>query len=155
MRWVRDHASAQRRFRFDGDLLWCLFFALASSVWCITAARAIGATYDEPTYVADGLEFWRTGSHALLLRLGTMPLALDLEMFPLGLWERWHGTALDATADLNHVLPWARCGTLMFWWLLLLYGWKTGLRLGGAWGGRLAVALLAIEPTLLRSGSTV
>src|SRR5205085_8355170 len=42
---------------------------------------------------------------------------------------------------------------LGFWWLLLVYGWWTGRRLAGPWGGRLAVTLLACEPVLLGHAS--
>src|SRR5205807_6301382 len=47
------------------------------------------------------------------------------------------------------LLPWARTGALLFWWLLLFYAWRAGRLLAGAWAGRLAVALLACEPSLL------
>jgi hypothetical protein len=41
----------------------------------------------------------------------------------------------------------------VFWWLLLAYGWLAGRSLGGAWGGRLTVAFLASEPSLLAHAS--
>src|SRR5947209_3227929 len=104
------------------NVLWFLAFAVASSVWCVTAAGRLGATFDEPFYVAQGLECWRTGSHSGLLRLGTMPLPVDVQTLPLYLWERVHGTRLDADGDLGALLPYARVGTLVFWWLLLGYG---------------------------------
>ena len=131
------------------DVVWFLAWALASSAWCVTAAAQLSATFDEPFYIARGLEFWRTGSHAGLLAKGTMPLPVDLTTLPLYLWERWQGIQLDPTSDLDHLLPWARAGTLAFWWLLLAYGWRIGHHLAGPWGGRLAVAMLACEPTFL------
>ena len=131
------------------DVVWFLAWALASSAWCVTAAAQLSATFDEPFYIARGLEFWRTGSHGGLLEKGTMPLPVDLYTLPLYLWERWQGIQLDPTSDLDHLLPWARAGTLAFWWLLLAYGWRTGHHLAGPWGGRLAVAMLACEPTFL------
>src|SRR5207237_6425247 len=69
------------------------------------------------------------------------------------LWERCRGIPFDAGADLPHFLPWARLGTLVFWWLLLFYGRKAGRSLAGPWGGRIAVALLACEPSLLAHAS--
>src|SRR5260370_74680 len=42
---------------------------------------------------------------------------------------------------------------LAFWWRLLIAGWLVGRHLAGRWGGRLAVALLACEPTLLAHAS--
>src|SRR5262249_1816745 len=67
----------------------------------------------------------------------------------LYLAERWRGRPWDAEADCGLLLPWFRAASLPFWWLLLLYGMKAGRSLGGPWGGRLAVALLARGPNLL------
>src|SRR5207249_2462166 len=47
------------------------------------------------------------------------------------------------------LLPWARAGNLVFWWLLLIYGFLIARDLAGNWAGRLAVAALACEPNLL------
>jgi hypothetical protein len=131
------------------DIIWVFAWAIASSTWCITASGRLGATFDEPVYVSRGLEFWRTGSHAGLMRLGTMPLAIDLQTLPLYFYERWHHTELDPVSDLDQLLPWARAATLFFWCLLLVYGWLAGRQLAGPWAGRLAVAFLACEPSLL------
>jgi hypothetical protein len=135
------------------DWLWFLAWCLASSLWCWTAARDLGATFDEPVYIQRGLQAWRTGSHEGLLRLGTMPLPVDVDTLPLYLWERWHGVHLDPANDLERLLPWARTGTLVFWWLLLIYARLAGRQLAGAWGGRLAVALIASEPAFLAHAS--
>jgi hypothetical protein len=131
------------------DWAWFLAFAALSSAWCISAARQIGPTFDEPLYIARGLECWRIGSHSGLMKLGTMPLPVDVDTLPLYLAESWHGVRFDPEKDLDQLLPWARAGTLLFWWLLLFYGRLAGRSLAGPWGGRLAVALLACEPTLL------
>ena len=131
------------------DWLWFLAWAVASSAWCVTAAGQLSATFDEPVYVGTGLESWRTGSIAPLMRLGTMPLPVDVQTLPLYLWERGHGTRFDAATDLDRLLPWARAANLPFWWLLLFYARLAGRRLAGPWAGRLAVALLACEPTFL------
>jgi hypothetical protein len=131
------------------DCLWILVWGAASSAWCLTAAQQLGATFDEPIYVTRGLQHWRTGSHAGLMQLGTMPLPVDVQTLPLYVAERWRGTPFDATADLDRLLPWARAATLVFWWLLLLHAWLAGRSLAGPWGGRLAVALLACEPSVL------
>src|SRR5436309_15324112 len=104
-----------------GDWGWFLAFAVGSSVWCVTAAAQLGATFDEPVYVERGLKGWREGSHSGLLRMGTMPLPTDLDTLPLYLWERWHGVTFDPVRDLPQLLPWARACTLVFWWLLLCY----------------------------------
>jgi hypothetical protein len=143
----------QRRGVWIWDWLWFLALGAASSAWCVTAARELGATFDEPVYVAQGLEFWRTGSHAGLMKLGTMPLAVDLDTLPLYLWEQWHGVTIDPEKDLDRFLPWARAGTLVFWWLLLFYARLAGRQLAGPWAGRLAVALLCCEPSLLAHAS--
>ena len=127
--------------RYLPDALWLLICGIASSAWCLSAGQQLGATFDEPIYVTRGLEAWRTGSHAGLLHLGTMPLPVDVQTLPLLLWERWRGLPFDPAADLEQILPVARAGTLVFWWLLLLYGMLAGRTLAGPWAGRLAVAL--------------
>jgi hypothetical protein len=131
------------------NLLWLLVCGVLSSVWCLTAGRQIGATFDEPIYITGGLEGWRTGSHHGLLRLGTMPLPADLQTFPLYLAERIRGTPWNLDADFATLLATARATNLVFWWLLLAHGWRIGRSLAGDWGGRLAVAALACEPNLL------
>ena len=135
------------------DLGWFLAWGLASSLWCVSAAGQLSATFDEPFYVAGGLDFWRTGSHSGLIKKGTMPLPVDLGTLPLYLWERWRGVQVDPVSDLDWLLPWARATTLFFWWLLLAYGWVTARHLAGPWAGRLAVAWLAFEPNLLAHAS--
>jgi hypothetical protein len=135
------------------DWLWLLFWGVVSSAWCVTAAGQLSATFDEPLYVHLGLDGWRTGSHGALLRLGTMPLPVDVQTLPLYVFERWQGIQLDPVGNLDQLLPWARAATLVFWWLLLIYGRLAGRQLGGPWGGRLAVALLACEPSLLAHAS--
>ena len=136
---------------FDGG--WLLVCLVASTAWCVSAATQLSATFDEPLYLARGLEGWRTGSHAGLIRLGTMPLPIDVETLPVYLWERWRGEPFDLVADFDRILPIARLGALVFWWLLLVYGWLAGRKLAGPWGGRLAVAWLACEPNLLAHAS--
>ena len=135
------------------DWLWFLACGIASSVWCWTAARELGATFDEPIYIQRGLEAWRTGSHQGLLQLGTMPLPVDVQTLPLYLWERWQGIRFDPDQDLEQLLPWARAGTLLFWWVLLVYARRAGRHLAGVWGGCLAVAFLSAEPMLLAHAS--
>ncbi|MFN4258714.1 MAG: glycosyltransferase family 39 protein [Gemmataceae bacterium] len=141
--------ATTKRIAGRGDWLWLFACAALSSWWCVTAAGELSATFDEPLYLQRGLNSWRTGSHDGLLRLGTMPLPIDVQTLPLYAWERWHQVQLDAVADLNDLLPWARMGNLVFWWLLLYFGWRIGWSLGGAWGGRGAAALLAVEPNLV------
>jgi hypothetical protein len=132
------------------DWTWFLVWGIASSVWCITAAGQLSATFDEPIDLSRAMEWWRNGTHRPLLRVGAMPLPMDVETFPLYLWERWHGIKLDLLdADIGKALPWARAGTLVFWWVLLVYGRLAGRQLAGPWGGRLAVAILACEPSML------
>ncbi len=147
---MTDGADRQRSL---GDWAWLLFFGAASTWWCLTAAQALSATFDEPTYLREGLAHWRTGSVAGLMKLGTMPLAVDLQTLPLFLWEKWHGVTLDPMSEIAWTLPTARAMTLVFWWVLLIYAWRAGRALGGVWAGRLAVALLACEPVFLAHAS--
>ena len=131
------------------DIAWLVGWGLFSSLWCLTASVRLSATWDKPTYLLAGLQCWRTGSVATITCHGTMPLPVETTTLPLYLYERWHGQPLDVDAELAHILPWARVGTLVFWWLLLIHGGLLARHLGGPWAGRLAVALLACEPTLL------
>ena len=135
------------------DAVWLLAFALASSAWCLLAAPRLSATFDEPLYLNAGLTSWRTGSNKLLMSAGTMPLPVDVQTLPLYLWERQRGTPWDVTADMSTILPVARAANLAFWWLLLVYTMRLGRTFGGAWGGRLAVALVACEPNFLAHAS--
>jgi hypothetical protein len=135
------------------DIAWFLTFAVGSSLWCLTAARAVGPTFDEPVYLNRGLEGWRSGSHAGLLRMGTMPLAIDLATLPLYVRERAGGAVPVPDRDLGALLPTARATMLVFWWILLFYGDRAGRLFAGAAGGRLAVTMLAVEPVLLGHAS--
>jgi len=127
-----------------------LVCVLASSLWCVTASQQLSLTADEPSYLEKGMARWRTGSYREFMAMGTMPLPADVQTLPLYLCERWRGTPFRMDLeDLARLLPYARAMNLLFWWLLLGYGWLIGARLAGRWGGRLAVALLAVEPTLL------
>lgn len=127
------------------DWAWLLLVGVLSTIWCLTAARELSATFDEPTYLRCGLEHWRTGSYKQLMRLGTMPLAVDVQTLPLFLWESWRGGPVDFATALRV----ARAGNLVFWWVLLLYALRAGRAVAGHWGGRIAVVLLACEPVLL------
>ena len=144
-------ASEKRECVFNG--LWLLILIAATSFWCVHTARSLSATFDEPTYLEDGLAHWRTGSYKPLMRLGTMPLAVDVQTLPLYLWERAHGTAIDTTRDIGWILAWARSATLLFWGLLLVYVFRIARSIGGSWAGRIASALVACEPNLLAHAS--
>jgi 4-amino-4-deoxy-L-arabinose transferase-like glycosyltransferase len=138
--------SAARRVRII-NVVWFFGFAVASSVWCLTATDRLSATFDEPVYVLSGLEHWRSGSYQALMKLGTMPLPVDVETLPLYASERWTGQQIDPGSEFAFRV--ARTASLVFWWLLLVYVWRLGRLLGGDWAARIAVALAACEPTLL------
>ena len=94
--------------------------------------NSLGGTFDEPVYLSCGLEHWRTGSCASLMKLGTMPLPVDVETLPLYLYERCSmASRLDPVCDWDMVLPWARSATLVLWWLLLFYAWARRCSLAG------------------------
>jgi len=131
------------------DLLWLLAFGVASSAWAVTAASRLGATFDEPFYLDAGLTSWRTGSNKKLMSAGTMPLPVDAITLPVHLWERSRGEEFHAYRDIDRILPVARATSLLFWWAALVYTMRLGRTWGGAWGGRLAVALIALEPNIL------
>jgi hypothetical protein len=133
-----------------GDWLWFLVCAGLSTWWCVSAAAELGATFDEPIDLNNGLEFWRTGSHYPLLKMGAMPLPMDLASLPAYLWERSTGERVDFRQGAPYTALFAaRVALLPFWWLLLIYARLVGRLLAGPWAGRLAVAILAAEPTVL------
>ena len=134
--------------------MWFFTFAVGSSLWCLSAAAELGATFDEPVYMQAGLEGWRKGTHAPLLRMGTMPLPADVATLPLYLYERCTDTQFDFRfGDRSQPLFWARATTLLFWWQLLFFARLLGRHFAGPWGGRLAVAFLACEPNFLAHAS--
>ena len=65
------------------DWLWLAIVAAVTSAWCLSAARELGATFDEPFYLEAGLSAWRNGSFRELLAAGTMPLPAYLQTLPL------------------------------------------------------------------------
>jgi hypothetical protein len=131
------------------SLVWFITCAVGSSVWCLTAAHKLGTTFDEPFYLTAGLHRWHTGSYRPLMRAGTMPLPIDVETLPLAVLEWRQGSRFDVDRDGSRILPVARAGTLVFWWLLLVYAWRLGRLLGGDWGARLSVAAIAFEPSFV------
>jgi hypothetical protein len=141
---INQEPQHARRF----DVLWFLFWVLASTAWCITAALALGVTFDERFYITYGLGWWR-GEYLRVLVAGTMPLSTDVQTLPLYLWELVRGARFDVKDDFFTLLTIARFANLIFWWALLFYGWRLGRLLAGRWGGNLTVAFLACEPNLL------
>lgn len=136
------------------DVLWLCFWLGLSSCWILGAAANVGATFDEPLYLNLGLEFWRTGSHYELMRVGTMPLPVDLATLPAYLYERYSGTPFELSSDaFPQVLFYCRAMILLFWALLLVFARIVATELGGPWAGRLALAYLACEPNFLAHAS--
>lgn len=135
------------------DVLWLLLVGGLSAAWCVTAAAHLGATFDEPTHLLAGVESWRSGSNKRLMTWGAMPLPIDAQTLPIYLWERVRGEPVNVLGEMDAVLPAARAVTLGWWWLLLLYVLRWGRLVGGAWAGRLAVALVATDPNLLGHAS--
>ncbi len=132
------------------DVVWFLLLAGGSAAYCVTAAAKLGATFDEPFYIATGIESWRSGSTRAFMAKGTMPLPVDVQTLPLYLRELDRGEAYtNPYAVMPELLPVARAMNLVFWWLLLFYGLRWGRLLGGPWAGRLACGLIAVEPNLL------
>jgi hypothetical protein len=129
--------------------LWVATCGVVSSVAMVVSTQNLGVTFDEPIYIERGLERWREGTLAPLIRLGTLPLPVDVQTAPLYFWEQWRGERFDALADLPRLLPWARAANLLFWGLLLVYVFRAARHLGGDAAGALAVGLLACEPSFL------
>jgi len=133
------------------DVAWLFLWVGLSSLWIVTAARELSATFDEPFYLKSSMQSWRSGSNKELMRAGTMPLPIDLQYLPVYLWEQSRGEPFDLdNAEVFHrIFPVARSMNLVFWWLMLGYGLLLGRFFGGDWGGRFAVGFLACEPSLL------
>ena len=131
------------------DLLWLVAFGLLSSAAIVAGASHLSGTFDERFYLESGLTRWHTGSTFDLMKAGTMPLPIDVQTFALRIVEWWRGQPWRIDTEYGEMLPIARAGTLIFWWLTLLYGMRIGRALGGLWAGRLVVAALAVEPNLL------
>ncbi len=148
--WVTPRpAPRPRRRAWLVDVLWLATVAILSAIWCLSASSQLSAVFDEPIYLEEGLQRWRSGSTAGLMKLGTMPLPVDAQTLPLYLWEQWRGYPLDLVTEFTPALHWARVATLGFWWILLGYTWVSARALGGRWAGRLAVAALACDPNFL------
>jgi hypothetical protein len=131
------------------DWAWVLACASLSSIWIVTADWQLSATFDEPVYLSAGLQRWRSGGFGQLKAMGTMPLPVDVCTLPLYLAEKISGRRIDLENEMARWLPIARAGALVFWWVLLVYGWRLGRLLAGPWAGRIAVGVLATEPTFL------
>ena len=128
---------------------------IVSSAWCVTAARTLGATFDEPLYLRTGLSFWHGGDgNDVLLWRGTMPLPADVDGLFVRVEEAVRGRPFDPQNDMRRMLPAARAGNLVFWLILLVYAWKLGeLAAGAVEGGLMAAAMVAVEPILLGHAS--
>lgn len=131
------------------DYSWLVAVGLASSFLCDVAANRVGVTFDEPTYLRLGLEFWHTGSHRELMKLGTMPLPVDAQTLPIAICEWWRGDRFDIDRDFSRLIVGMRYGNLVFWWLLLYWAMQLGRDLGGRLAGNIAVTAVALEPNLL------
>jgi hypothetical protein len=137
------------------DLPWLIVCVLLSSAYCLFTATHIGATNDETSYLLVGLKGWHLRSSGELTQMGAMPLPMDVATLPLYVWELLRGQRFDLLMDIDRMLPVARAATLLFWWAVLFYGWRIGRDVAGPWGGRLALVLLACEPTLLAHAGLV
>src|SRR6266568_3509920 len=124
------------------DWLWLVAVGVAGTAMIVTASERTGGTFDEWFYLDAGLNRWRTGSTGTLMDNGTMPLPVDVQTLPLYLMERWRGTPWDLKTEYHEALHIARHGTLLFWALTLLYGWRIARSVGGPWAGRLAIQIL-------------
>jgi hypothetical protein len=97
-----------------------------------------------------GLEFWHTGDHGAYLRTGTLPLAMDIDTFPVFLREKFQGHPTSYLSGNDpRALLWARITSLIWWWLLLFYAMRVANLLAGNFAARAVLALLAFEPVLL------
>ena len=120
-----------------------------TTLWISGSSLSLSATFDEPVYLKCGLDCWANHTHKPLMRLGTMPLPVDLETLPLNLWYWWHQTTPDFNNDFGWMLTVARTTALLFWWNLLLQCWRLGTLIAGPWCGLSVLATVALEPNLM------
>ena len=146
-------------FDFDGTLttkqgveLLKSHIAKGDVVYIITRRRK---SFDEPVYLKCGLDCWNNHTHKPLMRLGTMPLPVDLETLPLYLWCHFSGKQLDWENDFGWMLGVARTTALVFWWNLLFQCFRLGCIVRGPWCGFFALAAVAVEPNLMGHAALV
>jgi hypothetical protein len=135
------------------EWLWLVTWCIFGSLWCLSAGARIGPTFDEPFYLEEGLKTWRTGKPGGLLQKGTMPLPIIVTTAPVRGWELLRGTRVDLATEFHDALAMARPATLLFWWLLVVYGFLLARRVGGPWAGWFAAPLIACEPNLLANAA--
>lgn len=133
--------------------------ALATSLALIWhAAGAIGATYDEVTYLEVASRWWRTGEQESIARMGSPLTFWKLQQAPALAWL--DGTDRGAWIDdpvpaRPRMLPVVRRGAAWIWAVALL---TTAIWAGLAYGpaARASAAwLFALGPNLLAHGTLI
>src|SRR5262245_55655946 len=114
------------------DWLWLVAIGVAGAAIIVTASERTGGTVDEWFYLEAGLQRWRSGSTGRLMDNGTMPLPVDVQTLPLYLIERSRGREWELRPEYHEAVSIARRGTLVFWVLSLLYGWRIARSIGGS-----------------------
>ena len=134
------------------SILPCLFsfiLVAGTSLWIVTASSRLSATFDEPVYLKSGLDCWAHKTHKPLMRLGTMPMPVDVATLPLHMWFWWTSTTPDWEQDFSWMLTVARTVALVFWWNLLAQCFRLGNQVAGPWCGFWVLATVALEPNLM------
>ncbi len=123
----------------------------AVQVYCV--GRVTGTTFDEPVYLQCGLKGWRESTHKPLMRLGTMPLPVDLATFPLVAREWLGHLPWTLQEDFTEVLHVARAASLVFWLILLVVVFGLTRHLAGPLAGWVGLGIVALEPSLVGHAS--
>ncbi len=118
-------------------------------MWILISSSQLSASFDEPVYLKCGLDCWANHTHKPLMRLGTMPLPVDVATLPIHLWYSWSGKAPDWEVDFGWMLAVARTTSLIFWWNLLLQCFRLGSKIGGGWCGFFVLSAVGLEPNLM------
>lgn len=126
-----------------------LLLGVTTTLWIMGSSSRLSATFDEPVYLKCGLDCWKNHTHKPLMRLGTMPLPVDLETLPLHIWFSFTGNSMDWEKDFGWMLAVARTAAIVFWWNLLFQCFRLGNRVGGGWCGFFALSVVALEPNLM------
>lgn len=131
------------------EVLLVVTAGLIGTALILTSSARVGGTFDELFYLDAGIEGWRRGSNFRLLAAGTMPLPIDVITFPAYILEQLRGEPWVPRDHFPALLSVSRPSTLLFWWLLVLTGWRIARQVGGTVVGLAAACFLCLEPNLL------
>jgi hypothetical protein len=139
--------ETQSRWWFD--IVWIIAFGFFASIYAIESSKEWSTTFDETFYLQEALAMKDGAGLGNLMKAGTMPLPVYFQKWTLELFEWSRGTKINYLAEYTLALQVARLSALPFLWLMIICGYLIANKYGGSLAGKLAVGLIATEPTLL------